>query len=136
MDVFGGGIAPIGSAVVKLRRLWAEVQDAPSFIKTYLDKLETLEQVLSLAEQHQTLTSPIPETSPLLRRSVSDCRQAKSNLHKMVSDLERLTNSPSRSKGMVGRMRTVLKKDALASHKAGLDDAIRLLSAAQQHYMM
>lgn len=131
----------VGGTVWKLRRLWQQVHEVPETIQDLMRQIEMMDPILSdheanLGIQSTTLPRQLPAYSaaPAIQSAVY-CREALSNLRRLVDDLDGAVESEKRSRRTVARMRVVLKKDTIKGFQDRLERAMRLLQWSQVNYL-
>ena len=111
---------------VKLRRLWADIKDAPEDVINLIDEIQTLSRVLEVINATRT---------PMIGNAMFEqcyvfCERGVRNLESVAKDLEKLVRQRKPS----GVLRVVLKKDIIAKHRSQLERAKTSLLLAQQTY--
>ena len=126
----GVGVASFALQVVdcaaKLRRLWADIKDAPEDVINLIDEIQTLSQVLDAIN----VTHKPAVGNAMFDQCYVFCEHSVRNLESVARDLEKLV----RRKRPVGVLRVVLKKDIIAKHRSQLERAKTSLLLAQQTY--
>ena len=133
-----GVVVKGGTAVAKLRRLWAEIKDAPDTINDLLIQLEILEPMLADFESQFT------DDQALLRagifnnagavRSAKYCRMVMDELRQTVENLSvEIESSRRRTRG-AGKVKVVLRKDVLSRLQEQLERAVRFMNLAHLGY--
>ncbi|KAH8199225.1 hypothetical protein TruAng_006631 [Truncatella angustata] len=144
LSVIASGVAvaqlagTAGGAVLKLKRLWDQVKDVPETIRDLMEQIDCLDPALWQAEQ-QFAQNELPQllwNDEAAVRSVTYCRKALGKLTELVNDLDVQINTSRRVSKKVARIKVALKKDELNKLERRLDNAVRMLQAAQQGYII
>ncbi|KAI0890754.1 uncharacterized protein GGS22DRAFT_151742 [Annulohypoxylon maeteangense] len=124
--------------VIKLKRLWDEVQDIPENVADLMEQIDCLDPALWEAEQHfiQNQLSPCLWNDTAAIRSAKYCRKALRKLTDVADDLASQINSKRRAERGISRVKVLLKKDRLRDLERRLESAVRLLQLAQQGYLV
>jgi hypothetical protein len=134
-----------GTAVLKLKKLWDEVQDVPEAIQDLMEQIDCLDPALWEAERHlaQNDLPPMLWSDEAAVRSAAYCRKALTKLTELVDDLAvlmRATPDRNRRRDRVARrvacVKVVLRKDELAKLERRLETALRILLASRQGYIL
>lgn len=126
----------VGTLIVKLKRLWDQVQDVPWEIERLLRQIDCLGPLLDESQSclHQG-NSPLPNwDSKTMPRADKYCRQSLDALSDMVNELDLQLQAAKRTRRIVAT-RIALKKHILVRLEKQLDDAVRLLNFAQYNYL-
>lgn len=126
----------VGTLVVKLKRLWDQVQDVPWEIERLLRQIDCLGPLLDESQSclHQS-NFPLPIwDNRTMSRANAYCRQSLDALSHMVNELDLQLQAAKRSRKIVAT-RIALKKHILVRLEKQLDDAFRLLNLAQYNYL-
>ncbi|KAM0329185.1 hypothetical protein ACHAQA_004483 [Verticillium albo-atrum] len=143
LDAIGLGLgatqfaAEIAVTIVKLKRLWDEVQDVPDHIQFILSELEEVEFVLEdLEAQIKCDEVPAELQAQVLPRVLRSTQRASEALQK---NLQTLNDQLTQSKGLRRKfvsMRVVIKKPMLEKMEGQLRTALNLLNLAVNTYTM
>ncbi|KAI3319588.1 hypothetical protein HD806DRAFT_508535 [Xylariaceae sp. AK1471] len=128
----------VGTAVVKLKRLWDEVKNVPDDITYLMQQIECLDPVLWAAE-NSFIPSEMPSSlwdDVAAKRSTELCHKALSALTDLVDDLSLKLNHPRRLERKVAAIKIALKKDAFSKLEKQLEFAVRMLTLSQQTYVV
>lgn len=126
----------VGTLIVKLKRLWDQVQDVPWEIERLLRQIDCLGPLLDESQSclHQS-NSPLPNRdSKTMSRADKYCRQSLDALSDMVNELDSQLQVAKRTRRIVAT-RIALKKHVLVRPEKQLDDAVKLLNFAQYNYL-
>ncbi|KAF2972023.1 hypothetical protein GQX73_g1509 [Xylaria multiplex] len=144
LSVAASGIAvaqvsvQVGKSIIKLKQLWDEIQDVPSTIGDLLDQIECLDPALWEADNtfSQASLPPIFWDNSLASRSTAYCRKALCSLTELVDELALQINRPGKIISKLAYAKVVLKKEQLKSLERRLQNAVRMLTLAQQSYLV
>ncbi|KAI1117746.1 hypothetical protein F5Y14DRAFT_439039 [Nemania sp. NC0429] len=128
----------VGKSIIKLKQLWDDLQDVPSSIRDLLDQIECLDPALWEAEHtfdHASLPPMIWDNS-IASRSTAYCRKALNSLSELVDELALQINRPGKLRSKVAAGKVVLKKEQLKSLERRLQNAVMMLTLAQQSYLV
>ncbi|GAW17814.1 hypothetical protein ANO14919_072810 [Xylariales sp. No.14919] len=130
--------AQVGKSIIKLKQLWDELQHVPSTIGDLLDQIECLDPALWEAENtfDQASLPPMFWDNGLASRSTAYCRKALGSLTELVDDLTLQINRPGKFRSKIASAKVVLKKEQLKTLERRLQNAIRMLTLAQQSYLV
>ncbi|RYP43924.1 hypothetical protein DL768_009555 [Monosporascus sp. mg162] len=129
----------IGGAVFKLKGLWDEIQDVPQTIAYLMKQIEIADSIVWEIEnevKEHARFNPMIFDDTAMRNSTELCRHAVQNLMNLADDLRIQIDAQRKIKRGIAKVKVRLKKEALAEHEKRLQDAFRILTAAQQSYMM
>ncbi|POS75851.1 hypothetical protein DHEL01_v205757 [Diaporthe helianthi] len=139
----GLSVAQIAGSILnssfKLKTLLDEVRDAPANLRLMLDHLELLTPILSDATTVSTQPSPPSNHQQALQKALGACQRAAEQLELLVTELASNITAASggaRRKRFIGAVKVVLKKGILAQHEMRLQNAIQLLTFAQNTYIV
>jgi hypothetical protein len=124
----------VASGLLKLKKLWDEVHDAPNTIAGLIRKLEIMQPVVMVIEEEFADTVSMPRKHDATILSLSYCRQAIDSLDHLVTDLKAEIESPKKLKRGRAKAKVVLGKELLAKCEKRLEDALQILSLAYQCY--
>lgn len=127
-----------GGAVLKLKRLWDEINNVPDTIADLMMQIECLDPAIWEAETHfaQSTLPPLLWNDAAARRSAQCCRTALQRLTDLVDDLSVQVNTAKRGKRKMAYLRVALKTDELRKLEKRLETAVRMLQSAQNGYIM
>ncbi|KAI1130133.1 hypothetical protein F5Y10DRAFT_236262 [Nemania abortiva] len=144
LGVVASGIAvfqvatQIGNSIIKLKQLWDDLQDASSSIRDLLDQIECLDPALWEAD-HAFGHASLPPTfwnSSIASRSTAYCRKALGSLTEVVDELALQINRPGKLRSKVAFVKVALKKEQLKTLEGRLQNAVMMLTLAQQSYLV
>ena len=144
LSVAASGIAiaqvtgQVGKSVLKLKKLLDEIRDVPDDIDDLMQQIECLDPALFEAETsfNDTGLPSILWNDAAAKRSTAYCRSALKALTELVDDL---SHHMQHSRGLhrkIGAVKIVLKKDMLKKLEKRLESAVRMLTLAQQSYLV
>ncbi|KAK8005863.1 hypothetical protein PG991_012160 [Apiospora marii] len=126
-----------GGAVLKLKKLWEEINNVPETIADLMMQIECLDPAIWEAETHfQSALPPLLWNDTAARKSAQCCRTALQKLTDLVDDLSIQINSTRRTSRKLAYLKVMLKKDELRSLEKRLETAVRMLQSAQNGYMI
>ena len=144
LGLLAGGIAvaqlakEVRSGVLRLEKLWREVQDVPETISGLMEQIECLEPALWEAERqfsdelfHTTLWN-----DAAAQRSFTYCRRALERLSDVTIDLSEHVSARKGSRRLFTGVKVALRKEQLRSLERKLESAIRILQISQHGYLM
>ncbi|KAF6794618.1 hypothetical protein CSOJ01_13661 [Colletotrichum sojae] len=121
----------LGSSVLRLQRLWREVQDVPENINQLTRQLDLLRPILlDMESQH----SDNDQTTTSL--SIQYCHQAVDELERLAEDLQRQIVSAKKSLRTITKLKVTFKKDAMRGYHERLQLSMHMLSLAQQTHLL
>ncbi|RYP38849.1 hypothetical protein DL767_002411 [Monosporascus sp. MG133] len=129
----------IGGAVFKLKGLWDEIQDVPQAIAYLMKQIEIADSIVWEMEnemKEHARFNPMIFDDTAMRNSTELCRHAVQNLINLADDLRVQIDAQRKIKRGIAKVKVRLKKEVLAEHEKQLQDAFRILIAAQQSYMI
>lgn len=128
----------VGGAVFKLKQLWDEVKDVPEDIADLMEQIDCLGPVFWEAENNfdQSGLPSIVWDQLASKSTTMYCRKALGNLTQMVNELSRQIGNPSKSRRKIAAAKVLLKKDLLKKLERRLENAVRMLTLAQQSYLV
>ncbi|RYP46480.1 hypothetical protein DL768_007313 [Monosporascus sp. mg162] len=127
----------VGVAVVKLKKFCDEVKDVPDDIADLLQQIDCLDPALWEAENSFELTG-LPAmlwNDAAAKRSTTYCRNALKALTEIVDEMAVQINHPKRLNRKAASVKVVLRKDTLKKLEKRLENAVRMLTLAQQSYL-
>lgn len=125
-----------GSSILKLKRLWDEVKDAPQKIKSLIDELERYKPLLDSLDAEFEQIEHIVSNNPAAKASTGYCRQAMSGLEALIQDFEKEVESKRNIKRGVAKVKVVLKKGVIEKYREQMQNALDVVKLAQQTYLM
>lgn len=134
----------VGGTVLKLRRLWEEVQEVPEKIQDLMAQIDIYEPILADAERAFELDPVVgsaiglsqPLDKSIGRTSSSQCREALRDLQQLIEELSGKIESARKGKRTIAKVKVLLKKDDLKKFQRRLKRAQWLLQASQMGYLM
>lgn len=128
----------VGVAVFKLKQLLDEVKDVPDNIADLMQQIDCLDPTLFEAECNfsETGLPSILWNDVAAKRSTTYCRHALKALTELVEELSHQVNSPRKFHQVIVSVKVVLKKATIKKLEKRLENAIRMLSLAQQSYLV
>ncbi|RYP89920.1 hypothetical protein DL770_003941 [Monosporascus sp. CRB-9-2] len=127
----------VGIAVVKLKKFCDEVKDVPDDIADLLQQIDCLDPALWEAENSFESTG-LPAmlwNDAAAKRSTTYCRNALKALTEIVDEMAVQINHPKRLNRKVASVKVILRKDTLKKLEKRLENAVRMLTLAQQSYL-
>ncbi|KAI1329416.1 hypothetical protein F5Y16DRAFT_365952 [Xylariaceae sp. FL0255] len=130
--------AQVGSSIIKLKKLWDELQEVPSTIADLLEEINCLGALLSQAEQsfNQVDLPPMLWDNSATNASTAYCRKALDALTNLIDDLSLQLSRGGKRRVKVTSVKILLKKDQIKTLERKLQRAVQLLSFAQQSYLV
>ncbi|ETS88140.1 hypothetical protein PFICI_01968 [Pestalotiopsis fici W106-1] len=126
----------VAGAVLTLKKLWDEIQDVPDTIRNLMTEIEVLEPILTVIEDDYNNTgTPIPNDRAS-NLALAYCRKAVTDLEDLVRHLSVNLQAARRSKRGKAKVRVILEKDTLKKLQDRMQAAVRLLTLAQQTYLV
>ncbi|KAK3322062.1 hypothetical protein B0H66DRAFT_553201 [Apodospora peruviana] len=143
MEVLGAvasGLA-VGQAakvVIKVKRMWNEVQDVPDRIQSLLDYLDALGPLLGQIESEfsQSMVPDEIRHSVSIRQSIAVCQRAIAVLHELAFEMEKEINRTRPVKKKIVCAKIALKKDVVQRLEKKLEMTINLFNVSVAHYNM
>lgn len=128
-----------GGVVLKLKRLWNEIQNVPETIDDLMKQIEILDPLVWEMEteinERRASVNPILFNDSALRKSTEYCRHAVNDLTHLVDDLNSQVDTQRKLKRRLGRVRVVLKAQAIEDYERRLGKAVAFLNLAQQSHL-
>jgi hypothetical protein len=132
----------VGGRSLALKRLWDEVHEVLETIACLMREIEILDPML--AEMENEFAPRSPDGRPTMdswnntsaRLSLAYCRQATADLDGLLRDLSADLNAPRRRKRGRAKIKVILEKETLRKFQDRLQTVVRLLSLAQQSYLV
>ncbi|KAM0595916.1 hypothetical protein ACHAPN_004956 [Verticillium nonalfalfae] len=127
--------AELAVTIVKLKRLWDEVQDVPDHIQSILEELEDVDLILQDVEE-QINRDEIPDElkSTILPRVLRSTQRAYRALEELVESLDRQIVSSRGFRRRLVSVRIVIKKPVLEKMESQLRRALDILNMAINSY--
>ncbi|KAK2037782.1 hypothetical protein LZ31DRAFT_560155, partial [Colletotrichum somersetense] len=119
----------LGGSIIKLKKLWDEVQDVRSEITQLVLQLELLRSVLAEMESEST-----QQTRKVYRDSMGYCQQVVAELDALVEDLLSRIDTAKRSRRNITKLKATFKKEQIRDYQEKIKFALQLLSLSQQTY--
>ncbi|KAI1081379.1 hypothetical protein F5B20DRAFT_63167 [Whalleya microplaca] len=126
----------VGKAVLKLKRLWDEVKDVPDNIADLMQQIDCIGPVLWEVENNMPELPSMLWNNSATKRNTEYCHKALAALTGCVNELNMHIDSRKRASKRLGAIKVVLKKDQLSKLEKRLGSALRMLSFAQQSYLI
>jgi len=130
----GVGIASLaiqlGNSILKLKSFCDAVKNAPEEIRHLIEEIETLSLVLSESESSEQPGLQVRPDST--SRCLQFCQKATSILRSVVKDVE----AEIERRGRFGRVKAVLKRDAIEKLRGRLMTAQSMLLLSNQMYLV
>ncbi|OHW96813.1 hypothetical protein CSPAE12_04399 [Colletotrichum incanum] len=135
----GDMTSKVGSASIKLMRLWNEVKEVPIMLLEKAEWIKDLEEFLDDTE-NQIARNLLPEAvcnMARLQKHIAKARGALTNVQEMVDHLQAKVNADQRSfKRRFASTKVLLQKDEWKALDKNLDSALYLFSIAQTQYLI
>ncbi|TQN67146.1 hypothetical protein CSHISOI_08298 [Colletotrichum shisoi] len=129
----------VGSASLKLMRLWDEVKDVPTMLLEKAERIQDLEEFLDDTED-QIARTLLPEAvcdRGRLRKHVAKARRALTEIQDLVDQLQAKVAADQKSfRRRFASTKVLLQKDEWKALDQKLDSALHLLSIAQTQCLM
>ncbi|WYZ37626.1 hypothetical protein EsH8_II_001132 [Colletotrichum jinshuiense] len=125
-----------GASIVKLKKLWDEVQDVPNEINQLVRQLELLRPVLSEMEAEFVHPRHKVYHDSAANLSMEYCQQAVGELDALAEDLQTRITTAKRFKRNITKLKVSFKKDLIRSFQERIQFALQLLSLSQQTYII
>jgi hypothetical protein len=129
-------VAETASAVLKLKRLWNEVRDAPAYIDSLIDQLSLVHPLLTETETELGADEKLLASSSAARLSLNYCKKILWDLDGVAHDLRQQIEDKRRLSRGKTRVKVVLGKETLYALQKRMQDSLQLLGIAQQTYLM
>lgn len=142
LSVVASGIAvaqlavATGGAVLKLKKLWGQVNDAPETISDLIGRLELISSFVKDFERqcNQPGLPPMLWDNSTATQSVDYCLRALTRLSNVVDDLSAKITSTSGFRKHLTAFKVVLKKDELKRLEEHLRNSLDVLRFPQEAY--
>ncbi|KAI1374189.1 hypothetical protein F4677DRAFT_172830 [Hypoxylon crocopeplum] len=130
--------AQVGGAVFKLKQLWDEIKDVPDDIADLMEQIDCLDPVLWQTENivNESNPSALAWDELASKSTTIYCRKALQNLTDMVDELSRQIHTSKKGRRTLSAVKVLLKKDSLKKLEKRLEIAVRMLTFAQQSYLL
>lgn len=127
----------IGTAIGKFKGICDEISEVPESLQSLMRELELLD--IFVNQTKDEINKPIAtDQIPVQQTFFQTCLQYYHDTFQVLSDILEIlikeVNSVKSLRRAIGKVRVVLKKDAISRHEARLQRAISLLSLARQEY--
>ncbi|KAL3465555.1 hypothetical protein BJX64DRAFT_252634 [Aspergillus heterothallicus] len=129
-------VAETASAVFKLKRLWDEVRDAPDYIDSLIDQLSLVHPLLTETETELQADEQLLTNSSAARLSLTYCKKILWDLDGLAHDLRQQIEAKRRFSRGKAKIKVALGKDIIHGMQKRMQDALQLLSIAQQTYLI
>lgn len=128
----------VGGAVLKLKQLWDEVKDVPEDIADLMEQIDCLDPVLWETENNfnQGALPSIVWDELASKKTTMYCRKALHNLTQMVDELNHQINNSNKYCRKMAAIKVLIKKDILKKLERRLENAVKMLTLAQQSYLV
>ncbi|OTA87357.1 hypothetical protein M434DRAFT_35401 [Hypoxylon sp. CO27-5] len=128
----------VGSTVLKLKRLWDEVKDVPDDIADLMEQIECLNPTIWEIENNfdQSGLPPCVWDELASKSTAMYCHKALKNLTGMVDELSLHINNAKKGRRKIAAIKVLLQKDSLRKLERRLENAVRMLTLAQQSYLV
>ncbi|KAK8119698.1 uncharacterized protein PG998_004324 [Apiospora kogelbergensis] len=125
-----------GGAILKLKKLWDQVNDAPETISDLIERLELIYPSVWDFERQcsQSGLPPMLWDSSTAIRSLAYCRKALTKFSNVVDDLSTQITSRRGFRKRLTAFKVVLKKDELRRLEEQLKNSLEVLRFAQEAY--
>lgn len=128
-----------GGAVTRLKRLWQDIRNVPDTINDLMKQIDILDPLIWELEtevnERRASINPILFNDSALRKSTEYCREAVSDLTRLVDDLKTQVDTERKLKRRFGKVKVALKAQAIADYERRLRKAVCFLNLAQSSYM-
>lgn len=128
----------VGKSVIKLKQLLDEIRDVPDDIDDLMQQIDCLDPAIFEAETNfnDTGLPSILWNDTAAKRSTAYCRSALKALTELVDELSLHIQHSRNLRRKVGAVKVLLKKDMLKKLEKRLESAVRMLTLAQQSYLV
>ncbi|KAI1414985.1 hypothetical protein F5Y13DRAFT_196988 [Hypoxylon sp. FL1857] len=128
----------VGSTILKLKKLWDEINDVPDYIADLMEQIECFNPILWEAENsfNQCGLPPTIWDELASKSTAIYSRKALENLTGMVDDLSIHIHSAKKGRKKLTGIKVLLKKNSLRKLERRLENAVRMLTLAQQSYLV
>ncbi|KAI2620421.1 hypothetical protein GGR54DRAFT_601038 [Hypoxylon sp. NC1633] len=128
----------VGGAVIKLKQLWDQVKEVPDDIADLMEQIDCLNPVLWETEnsfEHSSLP-PMVWGGLASKSTAMYCRKALRDLTEIVDELNLQINHSKKARRKIAAVKVLLKRDSIKKLERRLENAIRMLTLAQQSYLV
>lgn len=125
-----------GISVVKLKKLWDEIQDVPEEMNRLMRRLEILKPVLAEMEAEFVQQHHKVYHNSAANLSIEYCRQAVDDLEALAEDLQMKISAAKRTRRNITKLKVSFKKETIRNYQERIDFALQLMSLSQQTYIM
>ena len=126
----------VANSVVKLKKCWDSIQDAPEDIQFLIERVELLSQILRDIEDDQTqnsLSSKLLDDSTA-SKCLETCKAAADRLTRLAEQMAMSIDTSRRLKRKWNSAKVVLKKDKILKFERELQSCISLLQLSHETY--
>ncbi|XXG95806.1 hypothetical protein Hte_002077 [Hypoxylon texense] len=123
------------TAISQLKELYEEVQGVPETLQGLSEQVSILTPFVFELDRIST-ADPLLSNDAAIRSTTEYCRKSLQGLIVIVEHLRVQINSNKRLIRGLAKVKVVLKKKVLVDFEKRLQIVIRMLSSAQQSYMM
>ncbi|TIC97482.1 hypothetical protein CH35J_006618 [Colletotrichum higginsianum] len=123
-----------GASIVKLKKLWDEVQDVPNEIAHLVRQLEILRPVLAEMEAEFSQRTHRVHRDSAANLSMEYCQQAVGELDALAEELQSRINTAKRSRRHITKLKVTFKKEQIQAYQNKIRFALQLLALSQQTY--
>ncbi|KAF4831667.1 hypothetical protein CGCTS75_v005051 [Colletotrichum tropicale] len=125
-----------GVSIVKLKKLWDEIQDVPEEMNRIMRRLEILKPVLAEMEAEFVQQRHKVYHNSAASLSIEYCRQAVDDLESLAEDLQARISAAKRTRRNLTRLKVSFKKEAIREYQERIGFALQLISLSQQTYIV
>ncbi|KAK6226413.1 hypothetical protein QIS74_02460 [Colletotrichum tabaci] len=125
-----------GASIVKLKKLWDEVQDVPNEIAHLFRQLEILRPVLAEMEAEFSQRTHRVHHDSAANLSMEYCQQAVGELDALAEELQSRINAARRSRRHITKLKVTFKREQIQAYQEKIRFAMQLLTSSQQSYTM
>ncbi|OTB05169.1 hypothetical protein M426DRAFT_144477 [Hypoxylon sp. CI-4A] len=128
----------VGGTLFKLKKLWDEVKDVPDYITDLMEQIDCLNPVLWEVENgfNQPDLPSILWDKLASGPTTTYCHKAHHHLAEIVGELGYQISSAKKGRRTIAAIKVLLKKDSLRRLEKRLESAVRMLTLAQQSYLV
>ena len=128
----------VGGAVLKLKCLWDEVEGAHETIEDLINQIQFLSPAIWEVEQ-LLIQNTLPHIfwdDEAIKYSARYSRTAQQKMFDIVNDMSAQIHSAKWRQRKIGSIKVVLKKTQLRTLENRLENSVKMLSLAQNGYLM
>ncbi|KAF4413646.1 hypothetical protein CFRS1_v009288 [Colletotrichum fructicola] len=125
-----------GVSIVKLKKLWDEIQDVSEEMNRLMRRLEVLKPVLAEMEAEFVQQRHKVYHNSAANLSIEYCRQAVDDLESLAEDLQARISAAKRTRRKLTRLKVSFKKDNIREFQERIDFALQLILLSQQTYII